>query len=155
MVKSVNNKNTILIMEDENMHSGPIIPIPKEMQTLVEEYINTHKEHKILEAKLKRMREILEPFMKLNNLDTLISVAQVGKITLIDQDRPHVTSQFTYYSVDRVLPIISPEARQKCLVNLIDKEALEALEKLREVPAEVLNFKILNKSSRFSVLHTL
>jgi hypothetical protein len=38
-------------------------------------------------------------------------------------------------------------------VTVVDKERLEALAKLNEVPEEVLNFKVLTQISRLTVMH--
>jgi hypothetical protein len=130
-----------------------VVVIPSEIQDIVEEFIEAHAKLKDLESRVKKLRTVIEPYMKTNSIEELIGIAQSGKILLGTMDRPHITSQYTYYNTPEIVQLISPEARIKCLVTLIDKEALEALAVLKEVPEEVLNFRILTTISRLSVQH--
>lgn len=129
------------------------VTISSNVQDMIESYIEKHKQYKDLEKQLKLLRSSIEPFMTDNNLNVVVSMANKGKITLDSLERPVVTSRYTYYNLDLVNPYLSVQARRKCVVNLIDKEALEALEKLKEVPADALNCRVVSTISRFQVSH--
>jgi hypothetical protein len=83
-------------MSDENVQISIVVPL--DIQNIVEELIEAHAKLKALEQQVKKLREIIEPFMKTNNLEELIAKTQVGKIILGMQDRPHITAQYTYYN---------------------------------------------------------
>lgn len=112
-------------------------------------YIELYREYKEIQKKLDKLREEIEPYMLeegLNEIET-----DKGKIILSSQERAPVSSRYTSYDLSELDKILSPNAREKCVVEVIDKEILEALCKIGEVPKDILDRKITNTTMRFSV----
>lgn len=132
-----------------------IIIVPKDIQEIAEEYIHTHANLKELEKKVKSMRSIIEPYMKNNNLNEIPGIGNLGKIQIAEQDRPHITSRYTYYDASLIMPRLPMNLKKECIAHVIDKDRLEALVKLNAVPQDLLSYRIVNRVSMLRVMHTV
>jgi hypothetical protein len=130
-----------------------LIKIDKNIQMAVDQYLIMHKEYKDLEKKLSKLREAIEQYMDDNNLESIKALTNEGIVILDSMERPIVTSRYTYYDMNPIISQIDESAKLKCLVTLIDKEALEALATLGEVSKSVLTYKVSNTIKRFSAKH--
>lgn len=120
------------------------------VQRAVDDYIELYVQYKDLEKKLKGLRNVIEPYMQDNNIEEICGLTINGCIKIETQDRPIVSAKYTTYDVDKVINILNDELKAKCIVNVVDKDKLEALHKLGEISEEILAFKILNTISKFS-----
>lgn len=115
--------------------------IRSDVQVAVDQYLELYVEAKKIEKKLDALRQVIEAYMKENGLDRVDHTDGRGHIQLTVQERPIMTSRYTTYDAGDIASLLPPNVRKKCIVEVIDKEKLEALEKLGEVSEEVLSRK--------------
>ncbi|SFV08305.1 hypothetical protein [Alicyclobacillus macrosporangiidus] len=117
-----------------------------DIQVAVDQYLELYAEAKKMEKKLEALRQVIEAYMKENGLDQVEHTDRRGHIQLIVQQRPITTSRYTTYDAAEISSLLPPNVRKKCIVEVIDKDKLEALAKLGEVSADVLSRKQTNSS---------
>lgn len=120
--------------------------VPKAVQDAVDEWVQLHAQYKKIERQLGALRDIIEPYMEDNDVQVLSGSAG-GGIGRISMDRPPVTARYTSYDIDDVEEFLSEEAKEKCLVKVVDRDMLEACCKLGIAPEEILTeLKITTRS---------
>lgn len=122
-----------------------------EMQAAVDHYLHLYNESKKLEEQLKVLRGVIEPYMKSNNVDAIAGSDGLQRIELTQQSRPVMTSRYSSYDVTEISGLLQPAARKKCVVEVVDKDKLEALCKLGELPETLLSHKVTSTTHSFSV----
>lgn len=124
--------------------------IKKEMQLAVDQYLNLYQAHKKLKDQVDTLREVIEPYMKENEFTFIEGTDGLGRVELTQQDRPVMNARYTTYDVQQISSFLSSALKKKCVVEVVDKEKLEALCKLGEVPADVLTHKITRPTFGFT-----
>lgn len=121
------------------------------MQRVTDEYIELYKKQKKLKEEMDALRNIIEPYMLENNIEELKGFTVDGYLKLSEQERPTVTARYSTYDIEEISPLLPTKMKNKCIVKVIDKEALEGLYKLGEISEEILHKKNTKKSVRLSV----
>ncbi|WP_026961487.1 hypothetical protein [Alicyclobacillus herbarius] len=117
-----------------------------DVQVAVDHYLELYAEAKQLEKKMDALRKVIEVYMKENDLEQMAHSNGGGWIQLVPQERPVMTSRYTTYDTAELANLLPPAVRKKCLVEVVDKDKLEALAKLGEVPEDVLQRKVTRSS---------
>lgn len=125
------------------------IQLPQEVQIAVDTYLAGYRQSKELESKLKSLRSVIEPFLKQHPDAVLEATDGSGKIELTTSRRPVMNAQYTTYSVEDIAPLLPANVLRKCTVQVVDKDCLESLGKLGQVPDEVLALKQTRESLSF------
>lgn len=123
--------------------------VKKEMQLAVDQYLSVYQDYKKLKDELDSLKEVIEPYMKENELPFIEGTDGRGKVELTLQERPAMNARYTTYDIQEIASLLSPALKKKCVVEVVDKEKLEALCKLGEVPEEVLKRKLTKQSYSF------
>lgn len=123
--------------------------IKKEMQVAIDEYLRVYKEYKRLEDALGELRQIIEPYMKEQALNSVEGSDGLGRLDLSLQQRPIMNARYTTYALEDMADCLTHALKKKCVVEVVDKDKLEALCKLGELPQEVLERKTVRASYSF------
>ena len=115
--------------------------IPGTVQDAVDQYMEFYKVYKQLEERMQEMRKIIEPFMKDNGVDAISDRKQTGKVQLTLQERAKMTSRYTTYDIAELSKAVEPNLVKKCLVEVVDKDKVEALAKLGELPHDISSYR--------------
>lgn len=115
--------------------------IPGTVQDAVDQYMEFYRVYKQLEEKMQEMRKIIEPFMKDNGVDAISDRKQTGRVQLTLQERAKMTSRYTTYDIEELSKAFDSKLVKKCLVEVVDKEKVEALTKLGEFPSDISSYK--------------
>lgn len=124
--------------------------ITANIQGAVDEYISLHQTAKELEARMKQLRAIIEPFMEQNQLEQLLGT-QAGAVAHQASQRPVMSAKYTSFEPAQIDGFLTEEIRERVYVPRVDKDMLEAVVKLGQVSEEVLKLKIVNQSRSFVV----
>jgi len=124
--------------------------IKKEIQVAVDAYLATIVEEKRVREELDRLRKVIEPYMKDHEVSAIEASDGRGKVELKQQVRATVSARYTTYDLAEVAPMLTPTVRKKCVVDVIDRDKLEALHKLGEVSAEIMEHKVTKLSDIFT-----
>lgn len=127
------------------------VNIPETVQDAVDQYLELYQVSKQLEERMGGLRKVIEPFMKDNGVDALRNRKQTGKIQLVLQERAKVTARYTTYEVASLLQVLDSSLVQRCLVEVVDKEKVEALCKLGEIPSDVSEHRLTTPSYSLNV----
>jgi hypothetical protein len=123
----------------------------REMRLYVDEYLSLYQESKKILEQMEQLREKIEPYMTENNLDALEGSRGQGRIERKQVERPILNARFTTYNVEDVIHLLPANSKKKCLVEVVDKDKLEALCKLGEVSEDVLQMKQTKTTYSFNV----
>jgi chromosome segregation ATPase len=126
--------------------------VKKDIQSKVDEHIQLHAEYKELEKRLKQLRDEIEPYMDEKDIMEL-SGTDGGKIMRVEQSRPEVTSRYTKYDINIIEPQLPATARKKCVVKVIDADALKALGTLGEIDQSIIAMATKKTIISFTVKH--
>lgn len=126
------------------------VRLPKDVQLAVDEYLSLYRQSKQIDAALKELRGVIEPYLKEHKCVVEGSDGE-GKIELATARRPIMNTQYTTYQLGDISPLLPANILRKCTVQVIDKEKLEALGKLGEVSEDILNRKQTRESISFTV----
>lgn len=116
--------------------------IPDNVQDAVDQYMELYQVYKQLEERIQGLRKVIEPFMKENSVDFMRDRNRTGKVQLTVQERAKLTSRYTTYDAAELLKVLDSSMVQKCLVEVVDKDKVEALSKLGELPADVSTYRM-------------
>lgn len=125
--------------------------VRKEMQMSVDQYLTLYHEYKQLKEQLDALRELIEPYMRDNGFGYIEASDGHAKVELTKQERTPQTSRYSAYDVQEIAGLLTPALRKKCIVEVVDKDKLEALCKLGEIPGEVLERKQTKPGYTFAV----
>jgi hypothetical protein len=123
--------------------------VKKEMQLAVDQYLSVYQEYKKMKDQVDTLREVIEPYMKENDLPFIEGTDGRGKVERTLQERPTMNARYTTYDIHEIAGLLSPALKKKCVVEVVDKDKLEALCKLGEVPEDILNRKVTKQSYSF------
>ncbi len=126
------------------------IQLPQAVQIAVDTYLELYRQSKEIEAKMKSLRAEIEPFLKEHSDFVLEASDGSGRIELTKSQRPITNAQYTTYRLDDIAPLLPASILRKCTVQVVDKERLESLAKLGQVPDDVLERKQLRESFSFT-----
>lgn len=126
--------------------------VKKDIQSKVDEHIQLHAEYKELEKRLKQLRDEIEPYMDEKGIVELAGT-DGGKIMRVEQSRPEVTSRYTQYDINIIEPQLPATARKKCVVKVIDADALKALGTLGEIDQSIIAMATKKTIISFTVKH--
>ncbi len=122
------------------------VRVRADIQLAVDQYLELYSVYKQLEKKIDELRKVIEPYMKENGLEHVANSDGTGRVQLALAERPIVTSRYTTYDADEICSLLNASVWKKCVVEVVDKEKLEALAKMGEVPEEVLARKVTKPS---------
>jgi hypothetical protein len=125
--------------------------IHKDIQVAVDQYVRLYEQQKTLKEELDALRHVIEPYMKEQGLQIITATDGRARLELSQQQRPVMNARYTTYDIQDIIPLLSASVRKKCVVEVVDKEKLEALHKLGEVPADVLARKVTKPTYSFTV----
>lgn len=128
------------------------VRIKADMQAKVDEYIEIDAHVKKLEAQLRKLREDIEPYMVDRGL-TVVSGSHRGSISLQPRAMPEINARYTSYDASQIAHLLDSDAKEQCVVKVIDRDVLELLVKTDKVPKEVLQYKILKPTVHFIISH--
>lgn len=126
------------------------IQLPQEVQIAVDTYLALYRQSKEIEAKMKSLRGVIEPFLKQHPDSVLEAGDGSGKIELTSSKRPIMNAQYTTYNIEDISSLLPANILRKCTVQVVDKERLESLGKLGQIPEEVLALKQTRESVSFT-----
>ena len=115
--------------------------IPHTVQDAVDQYMEFYQVSKQLEERMQALRKVIEPFMKENGLNAIRDRNKTGKVQLNVQERAKMTSRYTTYTAEELSKALDPNLVQRCLVEVIDKDKVEALVKLGEISTDLSAYK--------------
>jgi hypothetical protein len=112
------------------------VQIPKDITNAVDQYIPMYKEYKKLEAKMKKLRKKIEPFMKENDVVSLEGTEE-GFIRIEKRNIGNTTARYSTYDPDLIAEL-PKEVQDVCVLQVIDRDKLEALVALEAVDEEIV-----------------
>lgn len=124
--------------------------LPQDVQIAVDTYLALYRQSKELDSRLKSLRSVIEPFLKEHPDAVLDATDGSGKIELTASRRPIMNAQYTTYNIEDITPHLPAHILRKCTVQVIDKDRLESLGKLGQIPDEVLELKQTRESLSFT-----
>jgi hypothetical protein len=127
------------------------VRLPREVQLAVDEYLELYRQYKQIDAALKELRGVIEPFLKEHAESAIEGSNGEGKIELTRTQRPIMNAQYTTYGLADISALLPANVLKKCTVQVIDKDRLEALGKLGEIPEDVLGCRQTKESVSFTV----
>ncbi|MCL6443982.1 MAG: hypothetical protein K6T83_11085 [Alicyclobacillus sp.] len=122
-----------------------------DIQLAVDEYVRLYAEVKQLETKLDELRAIIEPYMVQEAVRELSTTDGSGRLVMNQSERPVMSARYTSYDVNEIAALLPPNLRKKCIVEVVDKDKLEALSKLGEVSPDVVARKITRSTTSLMV----
>ncbi|WP_067623142.1 DUF7376 domain-containing protein [Alicyclobacillus acidiphilus] len=125
--------------------------IPDTVQDAVDQYVESYQVYKQLEERIQSLRKVIEPFMKESGIDVIPDRKRIGRVQLTVQERAKLTSRYTTYEVEQLRQVLAPDLVEKCLVEVVDKDKVEALSKLGEIPPQTSEFKSVTPTYSLSV----
>lgn len=120
-----------------------------DIQIAVDQYLDFYVEMKALEKKVDALRKVIQPYMEEVGFDEIYSSNGGGKVELARAERSSSTSKYTTYDAERIASLLSPGMKKKCFVEVVDKDKLEALCKLGEIPENVLEERMTKVTTSF------
>lgn len=123
---------------------------PKSVVDKVDEALELDAQIKELSKKLKELRNEIEPYMRENNVKEI--VGKNGAVALQPRNMALVTAQYTTYSTD-VLDLMSAKDAKEAKVILVDREKVEALDKLGRLSSSPEQYRIYNSVEAFTFKH--
>lgn len=124
-----------------------------DIQKLVDKYLSLHQEYKETEVLLERLRSVIQPFMEEYEINALEGDESIGCIRLEDFWRSIPNSKYTYYNAEIIIPLLTSQQKKQCVVEVVDKDSLEALNKLKLISDEILTHKLNKKIKKFTAIH--
>lgn len=125
--------------------------VRKDIQAKVDKYVELHSLQKKLEARLKELRQDIEPYMLDKNIMRIEDTKGAGAIVTERSQRPEVTAKYTTYNVMDVEPFLDPELEKFCITRVVDRDSLEYLVKSGQVSREVYDYKITKEVNKLIV----
>jgi hypothetical protein len=126
------------------------IAVNPEIQLAVDQYLNLYRQFKAIKDELDGLRKVIEPYMRENELDVILASDGRGQVERTVQERPVMNARYTTYDLAELSSLLPANVRKKCVVEVIDKERLEALHRLGEVSDAILQCKVTKPSHQFS-----
>ena len=123
--------------------------IRKDIMEDVKEYLLLDQQVKAGEKRLRELRKRIEPYMGERELNNIVT--EVGSIVIVPQPRAIMSARFTTYEIDDLLKVASPDAVSMCIVEKVDREAVDYLVSTKVIPKDVENYKQMLISPCFSV----
>jgi hypothetical protein len=120
----------------------------KDMIEKVEEYRHKHRMFKQLERELKRLKEEIQPYMEEKGVAEILDELGQG-VALEDRKMPLLSTRYTTYDIDDLAMVLDPVVASECIVEVIDKDIVEAKVLLGEIPAEISELKRYNLTRCF------
>jgi hypothetical protein len=121
------------------------------MQNTVDQFIELYMVSKQLEERMKPLREAILAFLKEQNLEYIENRKRTGKVQLTVAERPTMTSRYSVYDIEELSRLLDVSMMQRCMVQVVDKDKLEALCKLGEIESEVLKHKSTKQTYSLTV----
>lgn len=126
--------------------------VRKDIQAKVDKYVELHSLQKKLEARLKELRQDIEPYMLEKNIMRIEDTKGTGAIVTERSQRPEVTAKYTTYNVMDIEPFLDdPELQKFCITRVVDRDSLEYLVKSGQVSREVYEYKITKEVNKLIV----
>lgn len=125
--------------------------VRKDIQAKVDKYVELHTLQKKLEARLKELRQDIEPYMHDRNILRIEDTKGTGAIVAELSHRPEVTARYTTYNVMDVEPFLDPELEKFCITRVVDRDSLEYLVKSGQVSRDVYEYKITKEVNKLIV----
>ncbi|GMA50801.1 hypothetical protein GCM10025857_21580 [Alicyclobacillus contaminans] len=117
------------------------VTVRKDIQGAVDAFVRLHAQMKAVREEMEALRQVIEPYMAEQGVGVITTSDGTARVERATQDRPLLSARYTTYELDEVLPLLPAQARKQCVVEVVDKEKLEALHKLGQVPDEALKCK--------------
>ncbi|QSO46504.1 hypothetical protein JZ786_18850 [Alicyclobacillus mengziensis] len=125
--------------------------IPGQVQDAVDQYMELYQVSKQLDERMSALRKVIEPFMRDNEISAIRDRNRTGKVQLNVQERARMTARYTTYEVEQLSKLLEPHLIQRCLVEVVDKDKVEALSKLGELPADVIDYRTTSPTYSLTV----
>ncbi|QSO52153.1 hypothetical protein JZ785_26000 [Alicyclobacillus curvatus] len=125
--------------------------IPGTVQDAVDQYMELYQVSKQLEERMSTLRKIIEPFMREYEISAIRDRNRTGKVQLTVQERARMTARYTTYYAQELSKLLEPHVIQRCLVEVVDKDKVDALSKLGELPAEVSEYRTTSPTYSLTV----
>lgn len=120
--------------------------LPDEIQQAVDQYVALHFVSKQMEERMRKMKEVILPFMTEHGLTIIPSKEQPGQVHIMTTERSPMTSRYSTYHLDTISSYLSPEVLEKCVVSVVDRDKLDALYKMGEIDEDILSHKTTQTS---------
>jgi hypothetical protein len=128
--------------------SGKSPRVRKEIMEKVEAYHIKHAQMKKLERELKDLRNEIEPYMKERGLNNILN--DLGKGVALEQRRmPYITARYSTYETEDLLMVLEPKLVADCIVEVVDRDIIDAMVKLSKIPPEVEELKKYSHTPHF------
>ena len=75
--------------------------------------------------------------MKDHGVEAISDRKQTGRVQLTLQERAKMTSRYTTNDIEELSKAFDPKLVKKCLVEVVDKDKVEALTHLGEFPFDI------------------
>lgn len=119
--------------------------IPNQVQDAVDQYMELYQVYKQLEERIQGLKKVIETFMREHEVDSIPDRNRTGRVQLNVQERAKLTSRYTTYDVEDLSKVLDLNLVQKCLVEVVDKDKVEALSKLGVFP-DVSPYKVTSQT---------
>lgn len=133
---------------EELVVKGP--RIRKDMLEKVEAYKAMHSQYKKLEREMKRLREEIEPYMLERGIPEIVDDLGQG-VVLEERRMPMMSTRYTSYDIDDLVMVLDPKVVSDCIVEVIDKDLVEAKVLMGEIPQEISELKKYKLTNCFIV----
>jgi hypothetical protein len=125
--------------------------VAAEIQLAVDKYVELYKLCKETEGKMEALRAAIEPYMQESGLSAIDATDGSAFVSFGVSERPVMNARYTTYELEEVSSFLTSAQRRRCVVEVVDKEKLEALCKLGELPEDILTRRLTRTVRSFSV----
>lgn len=151
MDREVQDKQHIQDVEKAIQTASKKPVIRKDIQAKVDKYLELHTLQRKLEARLKELKQDIEPYMLDKNLLRVEDSKGTGAIAIEVSRRAEVTANYSSYQVTDVEPYLDSNLEKMCITKVVDRDALEYLVRSGQVDRSVLDLKVTKECNRFTV----
>lgn len=151
MDREVQDKQRIQDVEKAIQTASKKPVIRKDIQAKVDKYLELHTLQRKLEARLKELKQDIEPYMLDKNLLRVEDSKGTGAIAIEVSRRAEVTANYSSYQVTDVEPYLDSNLEKMCITKVVDRDALEYLVRSGQVDRSVLDLKVTKECNRFTV----
>lgn len=128
-------ENDVATLDDVVQEHAKVLPkteVPLEIQSAVDRYIELSKMRSEIEKEMKTLRNIVEPYMEANEIAE-IKGTKTGMVAIEPRNMPPISAIYTSYNID-LIKVLPTTLKKQCVVEVIDREKVEALDKLGKLP---------------------
>ncbi|MMZ43595.1 hypothetical protein D1872_51550 [compost metagenome] len=125
-------------IEKDDVIKGP--RIRKDILEKVEQYRRMSLQYRNLERELEKLKKEIQPYMEEKGITEILDETGQG-VVLEERRMPDLTTRYTTYDIDDMIEVLDPAVVSECIVEVIDRDIVEAKVLLKQVPQEISELK--------------